>query len=350
MKFAKMFLLDTIKINILMNYNLFKPFLDNITSEYIKNKKDVLEEFKTVKNNVKSENLKDIVKKLELAIFGYDYDDDNEEPKYEESIAERTKMRRQDKETDKKNASRTFAPPDPNSDDADKFTEMYYTPYSSIIDDDEKTEEETEQTEKVYEEGYDKEGCDGAGYDKYGSDKDGFNEYGYDEYGFNKDKFNKDGYDKWGFNKDGFNKDGKKDKKFNKWGYNINGLDRAGLNRNRYNINGLDRPGLDIDSYNINGYSTSGYNSQSYNINVYKQNGIDRWGNKRKALKKNIPGSGLKILTPQQMLTRLPILLVQIKAGNNSRELKNEIRQLLYSLYRSKKISKTVYKNLIATI
>ena len=61
-------------------------------------------------------------------------------------------------------------------------------------------------------------------------------------------------------------------------------------------------------------------------------------------------GEGLKILTPQQMFTRLPILLAQIKAGNNSREIKNEIRQLLYSLYRLKKISETVYKNLIATI
>ena len=61
-------------------------------------------------------------------------------------------------------------------------------------------------------------------------------------------------------------------------------------------------------------------------------------------------GEGLKILTSQQMFTRLPILLAQIKAGNNSQKLKNEIRQLLYSLYRSKKISKTVYKNLIATI
>ena len=58
-------------------------------------------------------------------------------------------------------------------------------------------------------------------------------------------------------------------------------------------------------------------------------------------------GKGLKILTPPQMLVRLPILLAQIKARNNSRELKNEIRQLLYSLYRSKQ---TVYKNLIATI
>ena len=211
--------------------------LDKTTKKYIKNKKDALEEFKTVKNNVKSENLKDIVKELEHAIFGYDYDDDNEEPKYEESIAERTKMRRQNKETDKKDASRTFAPPDPDSDDLDKFTEIYHTPYSSIIDD-EKTEEETEQKEKVYEEGYDKEGYDGAGYNKwgfneYGFIRDGFNKDGYDEYGFSKDGFNRDGYDEYGLNKDG-----KKDKKFNKWGYNINRIDRQVLNRDRYNING----------------------------------------------------------------------------------------------------------------
>ena len=64
----------------------------------------------------------------------------------------------------------------------------------------------------------------------------------------------------------------------------------------------------------------------------------------------NPSGSGLKILTKQQIFTCLPILLAQIKVGNNSRELKNEIRQLLYSLYRSKKINKTVYKNLIASI
>ena len=99
-----------------------QTFLVNITNEFIKNKKDALEEFKTVKNNVKSENLKDTVKELEYAIFGYNYDDDNEEPEYEERIAERTKMRRQNKETDKKDSLRTFAPPDPDDDDSDKFT------------------------------------------------------------------------------------------------------------------------------------------------------------------------------------------------------------------------------------
>ena len=60
--------------------------------------------------------------------------------------------------------------------------------------------------------------------------------------------------------------------------------------------------------------------------------------------------TGLKILTDKQMLNRLPILLAQIQAGNNSIKLKNEIRQILYSLYRSKVLTKTVYNNLIKSI
>ena len=61
-------------------------------------------------------------------------------------------------------------------------------------------------------------------------------------------------------------------------------------------------------------------------------------------------GLGLKILTPNQMLGRLPITLTQLKAGNNSEKLKNEIRKLLYSLYRSKKLTKNVYKSLVDII
>ena len=61
-------------------------------------------------------------------------------------------------------------------------------------------------------------------------------------------------------------------------------------------------------------------------------------------------GEGLKILTGKQMLNRLPILLTQIEAGNNSIKLKNEIKQILYSLYRSKVLTKTVYNNLIKSI
>ena len=61
-------------------------------------------------------------------------------------------------------------------------------------------------------------------------------------------------------------------------------------------------------------------------------------------------GEGLKILTNKQMLNRLPILLAQTQAGNNYKSLKNEIRQILYSLYRSKVLTKTVYNNLIKSI
>ena len=51
-------------------------------------------------------------------------------------------------------------------------------------------------------------------------------------------------------------------------------------------------------------------------------------------------GKGLKILTPKQMLQRLPIALAQVKAGNNSESLLNEIRQIIYSLYQSNQITK----------
>ena len=61
-------------------------------------------------------------------------------------------------------------------------------------------------------------------------------------------------------------------------------------------------------------------------------------------------GEGLKILTPNQMLKRLPIALAQVKAGNNSESLLNEIRQIVYSLYRSKEITKKVYNNIINSI
>ena len=59
---------------------------------------------------------------------------------------------------------------------------------------------------------------------------------------------------------------------------------------------------------------------------------------------------GLKILAPIQMLQRLPIALAQVKAGNNSEDLLNEIRQIIYYLYQSKEITKKVYNNIIKSI
>ena len=65
------------------------------------------------------------------------------------------------------------------------------------------------------------------------------------------------------------------------------------------------------------------------------------------AERRNQPGQGPKILTPDQMVSKLPITLGQLKAGNNSQKLINEIRQLLCSLYRSKKLTKAIYNHLI---
>ena len=59
--------------------------------------------------------------------------------------------------------------------------------------------------------------------------------------------------------------------------------------------------------------------------------------------RQNQEGQGLKMLTPIQMLSRLPITFAQLKAGSNSEKLKNKIRQILYSLYRSKKLTKQIY-------
>ena len=72
---------------------------------------------------------------------------------------------------------------------------------------------------------------------------------------------------------------------------------------------------------------------------------VKKFFNKRKQ-----KGQDIKILTPNQMFSRLPISLAQLQAGNDSNKLKNEIRQILYSLYRSKNMTKQVYNDLIKPI
>ena len=68
---------------------------------------------------------------------------------------------------------------------------------------------------------------------------------------------------------------------------------------------------------------------------------------KKKAAEEPTTGTGLKILTPKQLLQRLLIALAQVRAGNNSGKLLNEIRQIIYSLYQAKEITKKVYNNII---
>ena len=81
------------------------------------------------------------------------------------------------------------------------------------------------------------------------------------------------------------------------------------------------------------------YNSRE----VTKQNRMER-------NKKENRAAGLKKLTPKQMLQRLPIAFPQVKAGNNTENLLNEIGQIVYSLYQSKEITKNVYNNIIKSI
>ena len=61
-------------------------------------------------------------------------------------------------------------------------------------------------------------------------------------------------------------------------------------------------------------------------------------------------GTGIRILTPKQMLQRSPIAFAQVKAGNNSENLLNEMRQIIYSLYQLKEITKKEYSNLMKSL
>ena len=90
-----------------------------------------------------------------------------------------------------------------------------------------------------------------------------------------------------------------------------------------------------------------------YNAREEAMNFIEDYGSmilEAKKLAREHEGTGLKILTPNQMLKRLPIALAQVKAGNNSEGLLNKIRQIVYSLYRSKGITKKVYNSIINSI
>ena len=92
------------------------------------------------------------------------------------------------------------------------------------------------------------------------------------------------------------------------------------------------------------------YNSREEVINFFRDY-IEMLSDANYDARKNeTEGKGLKILTPKQMLQRLPTALAQVKAGNNSESLLDEIRQIVYSLYKSKQITRKVYNNIIKSI
>ena len=65
---------------------------------------------------------------------------------------------------------------------------------------------------------------------------------------------------------------------------------------------------------------------------------------------KSIHGEGLKILTPEEIFLRLPTAFARVKAGNTTENVLNEIRQIIYSLYRVKEVTKNVYSNIMNSI
>ena len=92
------------------------------------------------------------------------------------------------------------------------------------------------------------------------------------------------------------------------------------------------------------------YNSREEVINSFRDY-IEMLSDAKYDAKQNeTKGAGPKILTSKKMLQTLPIALRQVKAGNNSESLLSEIRQIVYSLYQSKQITKKVYKNIIESI
>ena len=92
------------------------------------------------------------------------------------------------------------------------------------------------------------------------------------------------------------------------------------------------------------------YDSKQKNIDLLNDNSKIRSEIIYKSKQNKTEDKGLKILTPKQILQRLPIALAQVKASNNSEILLNEIRQIVYFLYQSKQITKKVYNNIIKSI
>ena len=102
-------------------------------------------------------------------------------------------------------------------------------------------------------------------------------------------------------------------------------------------------------SYTIKNVRTL-YKSRQKIIDLLNDNAKIRSETIYKSKQNKTEGTGIKILTSKQMLQRLPIALAQVKAGNNSESLLNEIRQIVYSLYQSNEITKKVYNHIIESI
>ena len=116
-------------------------------------------------------------------------------------------------------------------------------------------------------------------------------------------------------------------------------------------INEADQEQSDLVEYVLNLDQKARPKNKDDKKNIYILNTAQNlYGGRELFPLKSTTGTGLKILTPKKMLQRLPIAIAQVKAGNNSDSLSNEIRQIVYSLYQSKQITKKVYNKIIKSI
>ena len=116
-------------------------------------------------------------------------------------------------------------------------------------------------------------------------------------------------------------------------------------------INEADQEQSDLVEYVLNLDQKARPKNKDDKKNIYILNTAQNlYGGRELFPLKSTTGTGLKILTPKQMLQRLPIAIAQVKAGSNSDSLSNEIRQIVYSLYQSKQITKKVYNKIIKSI
>ena len=171
-------------------------------------------------------------------------------------------------------------------------------------------------------------------------EKSDFNEYGIDINGLNRNGYNINGIEENGLDKDG---------------YNINGVDRNGIDRDCCNINGIeetikkyskrkvnwrddddvlyDQYGFNSSGFNKDGYDMYGFDIDGFNKDGLNKDGLNKFGYKKKS------GKGLNI-------SALPILLSKIYTNNSSKEIINDIKQLVKNVYDNKQITKQVYNNL----
>ena len=203
-------------------YKKTKNFKNDILSDDINKKTRVLNNTSRVYNN--------LLKRYKDEYFEK-YKQYNEEWKKSMIKSRENKNEKTKQKNDKKDASRTFAPPDPESDDLNKWI------------------------------AYEKEGFDLNGYNINGINRNGYDINGYNINGYNIFSYDKDGYNINGYDFSGLDRDG----------YDINGVKGVYDYRDKYSYSkhGYNKYGFSKDGYNKNGYNKYSYNKYGFNINLW---------------------------------------------------------------------------------